>query len=394
MVFRVPQRLRLPIKRAGNVVERVAMMRAAVLLVGALGALTHCSTPRTAPDAPRLGQLAAWVVDWDMDAGLDELHRHEDLFDEVGLFGVRFDADDRLLIPPAVQEGSAKLLAWRRGGSRAVWLTVVNDRQLDDGTFSHKDPDLVDRLLADGGAQHARDLVGLLARMDVDGLELDYEDVSADSWPRLLRFADSLRDRLISEGKDLRLITQPRRPYLDLKSAGTPVAIMAYNLYGTHSGPGPKTTPEFVTRLGQALDDAGVLPGARIALPTGGFLWRPGGETRSVTEVEALLLQSVDGAGRLRRTPYEYPFFSVAEGDDGRSEIWYQDAASIEGQIVAALAAGFDEITLWRLGGNDDTLFEMLRGYRQPSAPTRLLGDSARDDQKRNRNVLQKRRPM
>ncbi|KPJ92860.1 MAG: hypothetical protein AMS18_06500, partial [Gemmatimonas sp. SG8_17] len=174
-------------------------------------------------------------------------------------------------------------------------------------------------------------------------------------------FVRALHQELQARGLGLEAVLEPERgPLPEVRT--TSVTVMAYDLFGTHSGPGPRSTPAYVSQLGSRAaidaDSAGTL-----ALAVRGFAWKPDGEVSSLDW--SVAQQLADRAphtsrGTVDRVP-------SARLDDG-TELWFEDPESLLSKWQAAWGTGFRQLALWRLGGNDERLFNLLSDVRQGSA--------------------------
>lgn len=91
-----------------------------------------------------------------------------------------------------------------------------------------------------------------------------------------------------------------------------------------------------------------------LALAVGGFPWGPDGKVKQLDWETGNRMgeQFVNKRGRLGSVPF-------AEDDRGQV-VWFEDAASLDAKWTAASQAGFRGLMIWRLGGNDDRLFQWL----------------------------------
>lgn len=313
-----------------------------------------CSAPAVAADA--------WVADWDMANGLGDLRQGG--FRNILMFAAYFDRQGR---PFLTDDMKAAL----RGGLNAavkpgqgVYLSVVNDVVEAPGKSVQKDPGLVSRLMATEAsrAAHRKDLLALLAAYPFSGLELDYERVAMEDWPRLLQFAHELSATLAAQGKKLRLVMEPKQKYLQGNlPAGPQYVVMAYNLHGGHNGPGAKADDAFLRQLAQWCAHWPVKPD--LALAAGGFAWTSRGVVE-LTERKAAAWAQGAGVQPERDAASQALHFKAADnapgspllGRGGTSggvcEIWYADGVTLAHWADVGRSLGFGEVSLWRLGGN------------------------------------------
>ncbi|MBO7748004.1 glycosyl hydrolase [Paenibacillus sp. MWE-103] len=337
------------------------------------------------PAAPPLA-LSAWIVDWQWEAGLADFADVAPGLDGVQAFAAYFDDKDGLYLTEEDRKALPEVLAAaKKAGLRQAALTVVNDRYAADGTpAAEKDPALVSRLLATEASRgkHLSDLMAAVDTYGFGGLELDYERVPDGDWANFAVFIGDLYGRLQAEGKTLRVVLEPRAPLADVElPAGPAYVMMAYNLYGGFSGPGPKADDAFIAQVAARMEG---LPGDKaIALSLGGFDWTADKQATAVTEAQAAELARGPGAEPAARDAASGSLhFRYADGKGKVHTVWYADAETVKRWIGAARDAGVHEIALWRLGGLTAEMRDFVRGAKaaydpSPAGGGRAGGESA-----------------
>ncbi|QHT58996.1 glycosyl hydrolase [Paenibacillus lycopersici] len=302
--------------------------------------------------------LSAWIVDWQWEAGIGDFDAIASGLDHVQAFAAYFGSKDELYFT----ETDGRLLpetlaAARRGGVTGTQLTVVNDRYTEDGSSSEeKDPALVRRLMLTG-ASRGKHMDNLLAAMDnygFEGLELDYEKVPDGTWNNYALFIRELYARLHEQGKSLRVVLESRAPIEKLRlPEGPEYVMMAYNLYGGFSGPGPKADDKFIARLANRMK---ALPGDNaVALSLGGFDWSANGQVTALTEEKAAELSS--GARQLTRDGASGSLYFDYKDEAGAAHtVWYADSTTLKRWIGVVRKSGLHKVALWRLGGLSDEM--------------------------------------
>ncbi len=307
--------------------------------------------------------LGAWIVDWDAACGIEEWGEHQQLFDRVHLFGAYFNNNGEIFPAPNWSCRPEKIFDLKdHTGRPLVFLTVVND-VVSSAKITQKDPNIVHRLLSapDLRRRHIRELVALGERMEIDGIEIDYENVAETDWPGFLDFIAALNVSLSSNNIRLSVVLQPQRKYFKMPlPKGIDYTVMAYNLYGRHSGPGPKATPSFISDIARMVSNAGILETCALALATGGFEWSESGGTVGLTENKAVEIARHQRLTPVRHEPDGYLVFRHQKENGRDAEIWYADAETLRRLRQAAEMTGFRGIYIWRLGGNLPELFTML----------------------------------
>lgn len=308
-------------------------------------------------------QLHAWVVYFDAARGLVELQQHGSLFDRVSLFAYELDPGGMPRPAPGMEQMIAPFLGLAAEKGFSPWVTVVNDTRHSIDSAIVKDPDLIRGIIADPErrAAHAKELAEHAAADGFRGLHLDYERLPETDTLYFREFVRALHLELELRGLGLEAVVEPERgPLPEVRS--TSVTVMAYDLFGAHSRPGPRSTPAYVSQLGsRAAIDAD--SAATLALAVRGFAWEPGGEVSSLDW--AVAQQLAEGTPHISRGMVDR--VPSARLEDG-TELWFEDPESLLSKWQAAWRTGFRRLAIWRLGGNDERLFNWLSDVRRGSA--------------------------
>lgn len=344
----------------------LALFAAAFLLacVRPAGPASAQSRPAAQP-AASLGndRLSCWIADWDLARGLAEWRAHPGLFDTVRVFAAYFDEAGNPALAPAWAAAIGSDVA-RVFGPTPAFLTVVNDIATPTGKGNKlKDPELVRRLVGSPAARtaHVADLLALAGRYRFAGIEIDYENVAAADWPEFCAFVGELYTAATAKGLAVSVVLQPQRRFLAAPlPAGPAYVLMGYNLFGSHSGPGPKATPAFLAEQAKSLRAIGLLDATALALATGGFDWTEAKAAKQLTESEAASLIAQKGAAPTRSDPDGYLVTRYRDPAGKEHEVWHADAATFATLWQAAQNAGFSRLAVWRLGGNSPALFTWL----------------------------------
>jgi spore germination protein YaaH len=305
-------------------------------------------------------QMQAWVVYFDADRGLAEATAHGALFDRISLFAYELSPDGSPRPAPNMPAMLPPFLRAAENSGFEPWVTVVNDVRFGADSAILKDPGIVHDILDDAirRKDHARELAETAKNDGFAGLHLDYEQVADSDSSSFAAFVVILGDELASRGLELEVVVEPDYGPLPRPST-TSVSVMGYDLFGPHSEPGPRATPQFVSKLlPRASGDTDRAAGLAIALS--GFSWKQNGEVTPMDWAAAgRLLAEGDG---WERSPNDG--VPNARLDDG-TEVWFEDPESLVRKWDAAWKSGFRRLLLWRLGGNDERLFAFLRDLKR-----------------------------
>lgn len=305
---------------------------------------------------------AAWLPYWKDTAPLEEAAVLADELDTVIAFAAVFDTKGRPILHDGVEKVLRKSRATFAGRDAKVYLSVVNDQQNGRG-YDSKSKKLLETLLKNDRTleAHIDDLLLILDQSEADGLELDYENFGSDKklYERYARLIEKLYEVISRDGLGLRVVMEWRAPQYVTLPEGPEYSVMCYNLYGYHSGPGPKADIDYLQKVAELWRD---VPGTvRMALSTGGFLWKGGKVDLALTQQEAEMLLAERGIIPERNeTNGALTATFLHEGK--KAVLWYADGETL--RRWQAELTEFDGIDIFCLGGSNaqDWLSTFLQG--------------------------------
>lgn len=296
----------------------------------------------------------AWLVYWDTDSALEELIEQSEEIDSLVFFAAFFNMDDSLFLPYELSELKENINIMISKPEIVNYISIVNDYTLPDGKYSTKHVPLLERLLLSGVERTNKflnEIIELALENDFQGIEIDFEALGNNIplWENYLNFIRALHIKCIGNNLALRVVLEPRTPFASIEfPLGPQYVMMCYNLYGTHSEPGPKANYEFIKRM---IDLMSVIPkeSRHFALATGGYDWYDGRVIQlSYRNAETL---RVEHNAAVRRTE-EVINFVYHDKDGILHEIWYADPQTINYWTQVLNDAGEFNIDIWRFGGN------------------------------------------
>lgn len=301
--------------------------------------------------------ISIWLVDWLADKSLIEVSKASKGIDQLLLFGIYFDEAGQLYEVDQKRELIKRVLAEDAFQEKEIYVTIVNDQFRADGTIIQKSPELLDMLLAtpDSRQAHIEDIVEYAKAYHIDGIEIDYERIPIHLVKNYISFIQELKLALEKENLALRIVLEPSFP-----SDKFPLpeelsyVVMAYNLYGFHSGPGPKANYDFLDQLSTTFpNDAGNIS---IALATGGFAWKNDqAKQLSNEQIEEILQnQSIEPI----RDPSSGALTFIYKENGEDVEVWFADAKTIVSWCDHLREHGYTQFSIWRAGGlTEDFLY-------------------------------------
>lgn len=298
--------------------------------------------------------LSAWTVYWDTEKAEKEIAEAKNI-KEICYFAAYFNSENQLLLPKKLEELHKKTNLDATRADSLSYLTIVNDKVMADGKSSLKDKTILYEILSSDETRtaHIETIIELAKSNGYNGIEIDYERIRDDVelWKLFLEFASELNQRCEMEGLKLRIVLEPSTPINSLEfPAGPEYVMMCYNLYGSHSGPGPKADYQFIDEL---INKMASVPGNKnFALATGGYDWSSDGKVTALSESEAQELLMESGQKAQRDVDSGSLFFSYTDEKNLNHEIWFADRTTINDWIKEIRKNEDCGISIWRLGGN------------------------------------------
>lgn len=339
------------------------MIKHAIVLTVCLSAfgafLAGCVRDGNAPESMKTVEAAeqpmektAWLVDWQWKAGSEDLQGMTNGLTSVQMFAAYFDETDNLFFTDAFQKGLPKVQEIARKSSLVhVDLTIVNDQKRKDGSDIQKEPTIVTRLMAtpQSRTKHIDQIMEAVSAYHFHGVEIDYERIDERDWDNMVDFINELYERLHEKEKTLRIVLEPRTPIERISLPKGPVYVMmAYNLYGTQSGPGPKADRTFIKELAARMK---AVPGEKvIAISAGGFDWSESGEVTAVTEEQAVELAKTSLEMPRRDNASGSIHFQYVDEKNQKHTVWYADETTLKTWSNVISGEGYHNLALWRLG--------------------------------------------
>nr|MBC9203573.1 glycosyl hydrolase [Paenibacillus sp. PL91] len=348
---------------SGLVKTRKLFITASLLILFIGAAVCYDRMPSPAEKAGLPLELSAWLADWQWQNGLENLEVLKEGLTSLQMFAAYFDQTDSLYFTDDYDEAMPEVLKlFEQSGLDHVYLTVVNDQILPSGESRQKDPELITRLMSseESRRRHADELIAAAEQYGFGGVELDYERVAEEDWDKVLLFISDLYSRLKDKGKSLRVVLETRAKIEQLKMPeGPDYVMMAYNLYGFHSGPGPKADHAFIKQLTSRM---AYLPGKPyIAFSVGGFDWQEAGKATALTEVQASNLAKQKGSTVRRDQASGSVYFDYTDEDQVKHTVWYADEKTLLQWIEIAQQADINKVAIWRLGEMQISSLDLLK---------------------------------
>jgi spore germination protein YaaH len=258
--------------------------------------------------------------------------------------------------------------------ARAIIASAKKPPSIMPGVFNARngvwDGRQADALLADPKAQQTliAALLEQAQKRGYAGYVFDLENLSAPSVPRYAAFLAKARAALKPSGREV-WVTAPfdeNWPLQRLQASADAVVLMAYDEHYGSGDPGPPAGQDWyetwLAKDMKQLDPARTI----MALGSYGYDWtlpekgKPG-SSEAVTFMEATQTAHDSDAQPQMDEASLNPTYGYVDEHGRKHAVWYLDAATAHNQI--RVADGFRPLgyALWRMGGEDQLVWKLMR---------------------------------
>lgn len=305
--------------------------------------------------------VSAWLVFWDGGESIASFERNAPLMDQVMPEWAGLDAQG---MPFRREHGFAE---WNRMWAAAKKHEVQVFGMVSNYADTGFDAKRAQKMLHDPAhrAAHIERLVAMAVEDGLDGIDIDIESLEAGDRDVFSAYMEELRVASSAEGLLLSIAVHAKSEEpgswggviaQDWKRLGAAVdvfRIMGYDLHWATSEAGPIGPTEWATSV--AAFAGTLMPAAKVELgiPGYGYTWK-GNQGRTILWDEWTDL--VSRYGPARQDPggemvLTYPGYTA-----------YMATGSGQAAKVAWLQQnGFRGVALWRLGGEDPSLWDLFR---------------------------------
>lgn len=230
---------------------------------------------------------------------------------------------------------------------------------------------------AESRKNHIEDIKQKLINLNLDGIIIDYESVDVSQKNKFSAFIKELAEVLREQDKIVAVSVHPKtsdneglgkfQDWKVLSESADHISIMSYGEHWDESAPGPIAS---ITWLKKIINYAKSLkiPDEKIymGIPLYGLKW----ELDNDKEAQGLTYQNVedlikeDGLEKKwdEQSSSQYLKYQTDIGD---YEVWFESASSVNEKLELAQDAGFKGVSFWRLGGEDQGVWETVKRYRK-----------------------------
>jgi spore germination protein len=220
----------------------------------------------------------------------------------------------------------------------------------------------------------ANNLVQLVEQYNFDGVNIDIEDAYTEDSGNLAQLyvdiADAFRPRgyFLSASVPSRISDEPFNPFSDpfnysvIGSAVDEFIVMLYNEFGwPGSPPGPPVSIPWMQRVLNYTKTK--MPWYKIAAAVSvfGFDFNlTTGRSSYVSFDRAMQLANRYGSTIQFDTYFQTPYFSYTDEQGQQHQVWFENADSIRAKLRTAWNMGINGLALWRLGMEDDNIWNVF----------------------------------
>jgi len=334
--------------------------------LAATAALSQLHSDVHVADPPELPLVIGAVPYWDRDSALLSANLHARRIDVVSPWSYSVAADGTVAAPDGSAADADSTLATRLGDSSIRTIPTITNT-----TAGEWDRDTVARVLSDPGLRHTHvDAVAALVRAHgFGGVQIDYENLLAADRAGFSSFIDELGTELHRIGGVLHVAVHAKpdeagygpqneaQDYAAIARGADSVIVMAYDRHWATSTAGPIAPYDWIEEvLRYAMTQ---IPREKLVLGVGlyGYDW-VGSTATPLTWTEVMSL----AAARKARMSWDESSKSTHFGysvDGVDHEVWFENARSVEAKVGLARRHGLGGIALWRLGGEDPSIWRL-----------------------------------
>jgi peptidoglycan-N-acetylglucosamine deacetylase len=243
------------------------------------------------------------------------------------------------------------------------------------------------RLLANPTARAARikDIVGFLETNKFQGLTIDFEEVPANAHNNLRAFLTEMSQAFAEHGLVIVLAVpfdDDSWPYATYAKIADFLLLMGYDQHEEEGAAGSIAGQSwFEKTLDKRMKDLD--PDHTIVAVGGyGYDWVRGKATEDLSFEEAILSARDSEADIVFDPKSANPHFSFVEDDGKHHNVWFLDGVTAFNEIHAADTYRPAGYALWRLGGEDPSIWSVLgRPYGAPAPEAlRVIGTAQDSD--------------
>ena len=312
---------------------------------------------------------------WDQDGAFSSFRKNVNTFDYINLFWY-YLGDTGTVEVYKDAEDDKSIIDFAHANRVEAFAVITN---LSDKKGATWNSDLVESVIKNKAsrAKHISRIIEKIEEFDFDGVTIDYEDVRKSQKENFSSFIEELSTALHQNGKIVAVALHAKTSDSDsgngafqdwetLAKYADHLNIMAYGEHWDESSAGPIASVGWVEKIieyAQSLD----IPSEKfiLGIPLYGYDWNKDDDTAAkgliYEDAQNLLIEFDKEEQWDVKSSSSYFFY---EYEDENHEVWFENSRSVMVKIELAKKAGFAGVTFWRLGGEDQKVWEAVDSLR------------------------------
>ncbi len=317
-------------------------------------------------------KIYAFGVEWD-DASFASLETNKEHIDALILEELSLAGSDMYILFP---EKFKRTLAYLTANDPDLPVhALINNYNQSSGVWDTK---LLYGILSDETSRKRliTGLVDFATEHHLEGINIDFEELDTATYPLYTEFLKELSGKLHTIGKTVSVNVPLSNDQFDLKEIAKYVDLiflMAYDEHWSSASPGPIASQDwFLDGVASALHD---VPREKLVVTIWNYgydwtIWKKQSSALTFQEAHTIMRESettlIFDTGSLN------PMYSYQDDENKEHEVWYLDAATAYNQISGIATLGIGNISLWRLGSEDPSLWKIIEKSATPDSTTSL----------------------
>lgn len=237
----------------------------------------------------------------------------------------------------------------------------------------------------------ANDLVTVINNHNLDGINIDLENLTYNDRTALVELARQLKNKLSPLGKTVSIavgaIDKPTtsgwKSAYDLQALSKVVdymIIMAYDQHWETSGPGPVAGLDWVKKQLDYMTTQAPKEKLVLGIPFYGRAWTNGQNGSGILYNNVIKAAQDNNAVVQWHEQYQSPFVKYTKADGNVKEIWFENARSLQEKVRLVNSYGLKGVAAWRLGQEDTTIWTNFSSWLNGHSFKDIAGHWAEND--------------
>jgi spore germination protein YaaH len=237
----------------------------------------------------------------------------------------------------------------------------------------------------------ANDLSSAVINNNLDGVNIDLENLTYDDRAPLVELAQLLKNQLAPLGKTVSIAvgavdkptTSGWKSAYDLQALSNVVdymIIMAYDQHWETSGPGPVAGLDWVKKQLDYMTTQVPKEKLVLGVPFYGRVWTNGQNGVGIIYSNTIKAAQENNAPIQWHPQYQSPFVKYTKADGSTKEIWFENARSLQEKLRLVNTYGLKGVVAWRLGQEDTAIWENFSTWLNGHSFRDIAGHWAEND--------------